>query len=162
VGSIYKATLEEEDEAEAEKETEKVRGGGHRITSSHHEGKSREQRQDQIRPTPTQTPKPLSSPPHPQTSECSWMRLFLTNLAGFFSWQRQDFGSESDFFFRILPGKKILPVRSQDCQEYEIPAEKNSCRDFLVIHPGRNFLPGCREKRSCQIAKERLEGEVGT
>jgi hypothetical protein len=58
-----------------------------------------------------------------------FVRLFLTNLAGFFSWQP---GRVRIRFFFQNPARKKNPAG----QEYEIPAEKNSCRDFLVIPAG--------------------------
>jgi hypothetical protein len=45
----------------------------------------------------------------------------------------QDFGSESVFFFKILPGKKILPVRSTKSRQKKIPAGL----------PGKTVLPDC-------------------
>jgi hypothetical protein len=73
------------------------------------------------------------------------LRLFLTNLAGFFSP-----GSLAGFWVRIRffqnPARKKNPAG----QEYEIPAEKNSCRDFLVSRQefparlqGKTVLPDC-------------------
>jgi hypothetical protein len=51
----------------------------------------------------------------------------------------QDFGSESGVFFKILPGKKILPVRSTKSRQKKI--FWSSRQEFPAGLPGKTVLP---------------------
>jgi hypothetical protein len=70
-----------------------------------------------------------------------WQDFFPGSLAGF--WVR------IRFFFQN-PARKNESCRSG----VRSPGRKKFLSGYFG-HPGRNFLLGCREKRSCQIVKER-------
>jgi hypothetical protein len=63
----------------------------------------------------------------------------------FFLADWQDFGSESGFFIKILPGKKILPVRSTKSRQKKIPAGIfwSARQEFPAGLPGKTVLPDC-------------------
>jgi hypothetical protein len=64
-------------------------------------------------------------------------------------------GQNPSLFFQN-PARKKNPAG----QEYEIPAENNSCRDFLVIPAGISCrAAGKNGPASCQIVMERPNGK---
>jgi hypothetical protein len=60
-------------------------------------------------------------------------------------------GQNPVFFSESCPEKKSCRSGVRN------PGRKKFLPGFFG-HPGRNFLPGCREKRSCQIVTERPKG----